>query len=550
MATMTHAESRAQRAKRVPMLVKESLWAATSHPATAGDASALFDKLMAVHQSKGKSHMLYKREHDLHIFHYGQAVQTTARWTPELLLARGLVFRKDSGGTSVVAMPWPKFFNLGEDGISVEELEAAAVGGRVEATSKMDGSLGLLFHHDGAWRVTTKGSFTSDQGVWATSWLRKHVDTTALTAGVTYLVEIIYPANKIVIPYTFSALVLLSAFDTAGRELERRELEEVAKASRLAPTAEPEPEPEPEADVNAVYGTVGAGGSGLSLPALHEADNLEELMEKVNGWPGSEREGVVVRFVFPSGASHRVKIKGAAYSHLHRFKDGFTAKKVHDAASKGGAKALEAMRLELPEEFLAEFDAIVREIDAACTAALRDIGAQWELAERSLLNGKASGTGGLTKKSLAQWTQRHTTWRDGTAISDAFRACMFSSFMLWELCPGAAVPVQPGAWEMLEPRDRRMLLGYVLPTLARPGLNEKKSKTKQQPKPKAAAAGAADADPALLAPGEEWVEVQVTDSGEVSAATKAEKKRAKKLRQKAKKKKAQQQLRQAAAEPA
>ena len=145
MATMTHAESRAQRAKRVPMLVKESLWAATSPPATAGDASALFDKLMAVHQSKGKSHMLYKREHDLHIFHYGQAVQTTARWTPELLLARGLVFRKDSGGTSVVAMPWPKFFNLGEDGISVEELEAAAVGGRVEATSKMDGSLGLLF---------------------------------------------------------------------------------------------------------------------------------------------------------------------------------------------------------------------------------------------------------------------------------------------------------------------------------------------------------------------------------------------------------------------
>ena len=54
----------------------------------------------------------------------------------------------------------------------------------------------------------------------------------------------------------------------------------------------------------------------------------------------------------------------------------------------------------------------------------------------------------------------------------------------------------------------------------------------------------------LLAPGEEWVEVQVTGSGEVSAATKAEKKRAKKLRQKAKKKKAQQQLRQAAAEPA
>ena len=118
------------------------------------------------------------------------------------LLARGLVLRRDAtGATEVVAMPWPKFFNLGEDGLTLKELAARTEGGgHVEVTSKMDGSLGLVFHVEGGWRVCTKGSFTSEQGRWATSWLSEHVDVSALAVGTTYLVEIIYSDNRIVIP--------------------------------------------------------------------------------------------------------------------------------------------------------------------------------------------------------------------------------------------------------------------------------------------------------------------------------------------------------------
>ena len=147
--------------------------------------------------------MIHNTEGDLHIFHYGQLIQNNSSWEASTLLARGLVLRRDAatGATEVVAMPWPKFFNLGEDGLTLKELAARTEGGgHVEVTSKMDGSLGLVFHVDGGWRVCTKGSFTSEQGRWATSWLSEHVDVSALAAGTTYLVEIIYSDNRIVIP--------------------------------------------------------------------------------------------------------------------------------------------------------------------------------------------------------------------------------------------------------------------------------------------------------------------------------------------------------------
>ena len=130
----------------------------------AASPAALFDALVAVHERKGKSHMIYKQEGELHIFHYGGVVQNAGHWDADVLLARGLIFKRneETGETSLVATPWPKFFNLGEDGLELSEMAAAVEGGGwVEVTSKMDGSLGLLFHHEGRWRCTTKGDFLS-----------------------------------------------------------------------------------------------------------------------------------------------------------------------------------------------------------------------------------------------------------------------------------------------------------------------------------------------------------------------------------------------------
>lgn len=524
---MDEPQKGAQRAKRerIATLVKDCLWShGPLHPATVACPAALFEALAGVSEAKGKSHMLHKQEGELHIFHYGQLVQNTACWTPELLLARGLVFRKSCAAVTVVATPWPKFFNLGEDGLTLAELEAAVVGGRVEATSKMDGSLGLLFFDDGAWRVTTKGSFASTQGVWATAWLHQHVNVSALTPGMTYLVEIIYPENRIVIPYTFSALVLLSAFDTTGRELARDELEAVAAASRLTePEPEPgwtlvQPEPEPEPDIDARYGTVGAGASGLSLPELHSAENLHELMAAVQTWTGAEREGIVLRFVFRSGASHRVKIKGADYLALHKGKDGFTKKKVHEAIKRDPAKQpngvdpVEAMRNVVPEEFLPDFDAIVSEVEVACNATLLDVATQWEIAEKTMLFNKKNVGWQLTKKLVSEVTRNQAAWQDGTPFSGAFKALMFAPFIPYECASSdASIPSAPGAWRELTGQSRKMVLGYVMPLLS------------EQPKSKAQS-GEVSTVPVVAAAEPVGPQLSV-----------AEKKKAKKVRLKAKK---------------
>ena len=40
-----------------------------------------------------------------------------------------------------------------------------------ETMEKLDGSLIIIFHHNGRWRTATKGSFTSSQAQWAENFL-------------------------------------------------------------------------------------------------------------------------------------------------------------------------------------------------------------------------------------------------------------------------------------------------------------------------------------------------------------------------------------------
>ena len=86
-----------------------------------------------------------------------------------------------------------------------------------EVYEKMDGSLGILYWVDSKPAIATRGSFTSEQAIVATELLHtkyadeiKHLDPTK-----TYLFEIIYPENRIVIDYGDARkLVLLAVIDT------------------------------------------------------------------------------------------------------------------------------------------------------------------------------------------------------------------------------------------------------------------------------------------------------------------------------------------------
>lgn len=82
---------------------------------------------------------------------------------------------------------------------------------------KMDGSLGVLYYHDDGYKIATRGSFTSDQALHATKRLREVAAEykPVFHPDATYLFEIIYPENRIVVNYgDDDKLVLLDVIDT------------------------------------------------------------------------------------------------------------------------------------------------------------------------------------------------------------------------------------------------------------------------------------------------------------------------------------------------
>jgi len=151
-------------------------------------------------------------EADLWIYNYTQSAQYEQVWNDETLMCRGLIL--DTEG-KVVARPISKFFNIEEVGVDMlPELP-------FDVYEKMDGSLGVLYCLDGKAHIATRGSFASKQAVFANELLNsKYKKCVAmLDQSKTYVFEIIYPENRIVIDYSDKEeLVLLAIVDTNSGE--------------------------------------------------------------------------------------------------------------------------------------------------------------------------------------------------------------------------------------------------------------------------------------------------------------------------------------------
>ncbi len=100
----------------------------------------------------------------------------------------------------------------------------------VEATIKYNGSLGIAFLWNGEVLVTTKRRMDSEQAIWAQQWINDHCKLTEFQAGYTYMFEIIYQNNTVVVNYPFEGLVLLAITDESGYELP---YEEVLHCARI-----------------------------------------------------------------------------------------------------------------------------------------------------------------------------------------------------------------------------------------------------------------------------------------------------------------------------
>ena len=155
---------------------------------------------------------------NLFIVNYTEKCVWENVWNEITLQCRGIIYSMPSG--TVIARPFSKFFNYGQPGAPVIELTES-----VRVTDKMDGSLGILYHAENVGRpaIATRGSFASDQAVWATELFREKYNLNKFLPryGWTYLFEIIYPENRIVVDYgEFADLVLIGAVDTeSGRSL-------------------------------------------------------------------------------------------------------------------------------------------------------------------------------------------------------------------------------------------------------------------------------------------------------------------------------------------
>jgi RNA ligase len=150
----------------------------------------------------------HPQDPSLTIFNYTEKTQYERRWTSVTMQCRGLIVNNVTD--EIIAAPWPKFFNLGEHDPNRWVLSTPVV-----AQDKMDGSLGILYPGPDGWAIATRGSFESDQAIHATEVLRtKYADFEPIP-GLTYLFEIIYPGNRIVLDYgDQDDLVLLDVLAT------------------------------------------------------------------------------------------------------------------------------------------------------------------------------------------------------------------------------------------------------------------------------------------------------------------------------------------------
>lgn len=260
-----------------------------------------------------------KRKHPdapLWIYNYTAKTQYARMWTPETIVTRGLIVHEDG---TIVALPFPKFFNANE----TPETQLDALEGRsFEATVKMDGSLGIIYYGPGGWSVATRGSFTGEQAVWATAFLRKHhaarFDQQQLPrTGATYLVEIVYPENRVVLDYgRDEKLVLIGArwFDPKSGGLIH----------------------------DFLYETLRIHSEHFGLPVVEPAANvLSDLLRDQETARGVE--GWVLRF----DDGLRVKVKTQQYLELHRAVFGLTPERIREAVADG---LFDDLYQALPEE--------------------------------------------------------------------------------------------------------------------------------------------------------------------------------------------------------
>ncbi len=258
---------------------------------------------------------------DLVLYNYTDACVFAREWNDVTRHSRGIIFEKATG--KLVALPFPKFFNLGEmPETRIENLPDE----KYTIAEKMDGSLGIIYNYKGKWKVATRGSFTSEQAVKAEEILQGYT-MSEVPEELTILTEIIYPENKIVANYGgVEMLMILGAYNRDTQE---------------------------EVDLDTLK--LIQRDSGMPLVERH-SHTIQEMVDLQAILP-KDREGFVVRF--DSGL--RIKLKGAEYSRIHKMISQMSPLSFWATIEQG--KVNVSYLQELPEEYRDEADLMVIQLE-------------------------------------------------------------------------------------------------------------------------------------------------------------------------------------------
>ncbi len=238
-------------------------------------------------------------EAELFIYNYSSKVQYEKLWNEVTLKTRGLILDSQM---NFVARPFGKFFNLEEH--KPNEIPNLPF----DVYEKMDGSLGILYWLNNKPFIATRGSFTSEQSQHATKVLHNKYKHTfnKLDKKSTYLFEIIYPQNRIVVDYgKMDDLILLTIIDneTGNERIEN-----------------------------------------IGFPIVKKYNGINDLKE-LKSLESNNREGFVIHF----NNGFRVKVKFNEYVRLHRIITGVSNITIWEYLSEG--KSFDELLEKVPDEF-------------------------------------------------------------------------------------------------------------------------------------------------------------------------------------------------------
>jgi RNA ligase len=280
--------------------------------------------------------LLYKQVHlhyPLTIWNYSEKVQFENLWDEITLQTRGLVTDNITG--EIVARPFKKFHNIEENKYTPTS--------KFDVYEKMDGSLLILFNYKGEWIFATRGSFTSDQAIKAKEIFYKKYNNKYLAETHTYLFEIIYPQNRIVVDYgDEEKLVMLGLINTLiGKE-----------------------------DYIGNYKAFG-------FDVVEKYDGIEDYTQ-LKQIIKPNQEGYVIRFE----NGDRIKIKGEEYLRLHKIMTNISTTSIWECLKNGDD--IDKLLKDVPDEFYNKIQDYISELNTEFVAEKMRVLAEYKVISFSL----------------------------------------------------------------------------------------------------------------------------------------------------------------------